>query len=779
MAIEQLGESLLAQAKKTTKKKERKGKIMAGVMLGLTGANYLLRQQAAKRIDELNRGYQPIITQKTEQLKAGVKFWADHNSMLNAGGYSQEQWKDAYAARERKKLVNNYGITVKQNNSEELNAIVQEQIKDDLAAYENEMNAYADFKTYKDTTEDTVRYLEPVNRVVKNSADLIKKNANVGGKLLETLGFRKDSELDDQVVDTGLIRFSEGVDVRDKTDLVNFLNRSAQSMVKLNSLKDGVSYDLVLSEKELKALDKTEPKFINTVKEVKTFNENYLNAEPKERKKLARIESTFINPEDPDKPLTFTYAEIVEALPKEIKAGETIAQDQQLVNDINRVASIIIENAKVNNLGITNPEAIQQALDFIASKDKFTIKEATKEGLVEKFINIFGDAKFEFNYNRLTEQDFVIAANSRPKDLEKDKPFEISPDVEEFVKGQAPSATSEVSPTLNLTSSQVIKMATDISKDADIVNESDEEIENTFSELLKKIPSNDLKSTKAVISAYESTLERKRKGAGNTDDMTRVDGTEKSSQGFLGPIKNNVTGQTMTEVSIGVEIDGKETLIPAIVPTLSNEQIETLKNLEVGKEPIPQDIQETAKQHAENRIEQGLNPFYQEGEQPISLSQQEMVDKFGIVSNGKSPDEIDDMLRTMLRQGNDLTSEEFDTLLNYFTVKQVPVSSGSLLEKPVPSDASSKYISQVKERLKTGQVESMEMVEPLKLIGADEESVRNRVIARAEKYLAGETPMFSSTEFNKWLKEIKNIKATDLDKKDKPRYVKEFLELLK
>lgn len=704
MAIEQLGESLLAQAKKTTKKKERKGKIMAGVMLGLTGANYLLRQQAAKRIDELNRGYQPIIMQKTRQLEDGVNFWSEHNRMLNDGGYSQEQWKDAYAARERKKLVNKYGITVKQNNSEELNAIINEQIADDLSAYEAKLESYADFKTYKDTQEDRARYLEPIDRVIKNSADLIKKNANVGGKLFETLGFRKDSELDDQVVDTGLIRFSEGVDLRDKTDLVNFLNRSAQSMVKLNSLKDGVSYDLVLSEKELKALDKTEPKFINTVKEVKTFNENYLNAEPEERKKLARIESTFINPEDPDKPLTFTYAEIVEALPKEIKAGETIAQDQQLSNDINRVASIIIENAKVNNLGITNPEAIQQALDFIASKNKFTIKEGTKEGFFEK-INIFADAGFEFNYNRLTEQDFVIAANSRPKDLEEGKPFEISPDVEEFVKGQVPSATSEASPTLNLTSSQLIKMATDISKDADIVNESDEEIENTFSELLKQIPSNDLKSTRAVISAYESTLERKRKGAGEESNVVETETVE----------------------------------VPSETTTSSSQDKQKL----------------------------------------ISTSQKEMVDKFGIVTEGLSSEEIDDMLRTMLRQGNDLTNDEFDTLLNYFTVKEIPVSSGSLLEKPVPSDASSKYISQVKERLKTGQVESMKMVPPLELIGADEESVRNRVIARAEKYLAGETPMFSSTEFNKWLKEIKNIKATDLDKKDKPRYVKEFLELLK
>ena len=79
MAIEQLGESLLAEAKKRTKKKERKGKIMAGAILGLTGANFLLKQNAAKRIDELNRSYSPIINQKTQQLKEGVQFWKDHH----------------------------------------------------------------------------------------------------------------------------------------------------------------------------------------------------------------------------------------------------------------------------------------------------------------------------------------------------------------------------------------------------------------------------------------------------------------------------------------------------------------------------------------------------------------------------------------------------------------------------------------------------------------------------------------------------------------------------
>ena len=43
-----------------------------------------------------------------------------------------------------------------------------------------------------------------------------------------------------------------------------------------------------------------------------------------------------------------------------------------------------------------------------------------------------------------------------------------------------------------------------------------------------------------------------------TPDMQRVDGTQKSETGFLGPIPNTVTGKTMTEVSMGIEIDGED-----------------------------------------------------------------------------------------------------------------------------------------------------------------------------------------------------------------------------
>ncbi len=89
---------------------------------------------------------------------------------------------------------------------------------------------------------------------------------------------------------------------------------------------------------------------------------------------------------------------------------------------------------------------------------------------------------------------------------------------------------------------------------------------------------------------------------------------DKSMQGFLGPIKNNVTGKIMTEVSIGVEIDGKEILIPAMVPTLTPKEIDALKNINIGEEPLPKSIIDKATRHAIPRINNNMSPFYQDGE---------------------------------------------------------------------------------------------------------------------------------------------------------------------
>ena len=86
----------------------------------------------------------------------------------------------------------------------------------------------------------------------------------------------------------------------------------------------------------------------------------------------------------------------------------------------------------------------------------------------------------------------------------------------------------------------------------------------------------------------------------------RPDGTQKGP-GFLGELKRP-DGDISTELSIGVGFDGKETLIPLIVPTLSGPEIDTLLNLKKGEKP-PKEIVDKAIDHAKSRMSKGLSPF--------------------------------------------------------------------------------------------------------------------------------------------------------------------------
>ena len=97
------------------------------------------------------------------------------------------------------------------------------------------------------------------------------------------------------------------------------------------------------------------------------------------------------------------------------------------------------------------------------------------------------------------------------------------------------------------------------------------------------------------------------------DYMRRLDGSIKSERGFLGPIQNKVSGRTMTEVSVG-QPGSEEGFYPLLVPTLTQEEIDTIANLDLGRERPPQAIIEKARAHAMDRIARGLSPFYQDDE---------------------------------------------------------------------------------------------------------------------------------------------------------------------
>jgi hypothetical protein len=118
------------------------------------------------------------------------------------------------------------------------------------------------------------------------------------------------------------------------------------------------------------------------------------------------------------------------------------------------------------------------------------------------------------------------------------------------------------------------------------------------------VPQRTQKEVPAPYTDYESTL------PDLDPSMYRKDGSRKSSSGYLGPQKNKETGQTMTEYTIGVQIDGKEVEIPSMVPGLTDKEIDAIRS---GK--VPNSVAVKAKAHAEKRIAEGKSPFYQDLEE--------------------------------------------------------------------------------------------------------------------------------------------------------------------
>ena len=83
----------------------------------------------------------------------------------------------------------------------------------------------------------------------------------------------------------------------------------------------------------------------------------------------------------------------------------------------------------------------------------------------------------------------------------------------------------------------------------------------------------------------------------------RKDGTKKSS-GWKGELKRP-DGGVSTELSIGVNLDGKEMEIPSIVPTSTKDELDYLLN---GGQ-MTKEIADKAVEHAIKRMKEGKSPF--------------------------------------------------------------------------------------------------------------------------------------------------------------------------
>jgi len=113
---------------------------------------------------------------------------------------------------------------------------------------------------------------------------------------------------------------------------------------------------------------------------------------------------------------------------------------------------------------------------------------------------------------------------------------------------------------------------------------------------------NSMDGGKAVMDAYEKET--------NPDYGKRNDGTAKAN-GYFGalPMKDG-SGDVATEISVGVNIGGKEVEIPTLVPTLTEKEKDFLLTNGSNRDiPIPESIMAKAVEHAKKRIKEGKSPF--------------------------------------------------------------------------------------------------------------------------------------------------------------------------
>jgi len=257
MGIETLGESLLASAKKKSKKQESKAKVFTGLMLGIQVGNHVLRKRAENRAKEFWSNNEGIIANRASQFDKGITFWKDDKSMLDKYGLTGvDDWKIA----KRNELYDFYKTTdlggKDPKDLQQFKIDVDKKIEDDLAAYEEKRNLYKNFRDIGRTETDLktakTTFLQPLQDKLDKGADIIKGESSVGGYLLANLGLKGKAKLEPVTIDGQRLMLPFGYDKVKKDALVEEMKKDTIYSEAVSSIDSKVTYT-PLTPDELKA----------------------------------------------------------------------------------------------------------------------------------------------------------------------------------------------------------------------------------------------------------------------------------------------------------------------------------------------------------------------------------------------------------------------------------------------------------------------------------------------------------------------------------------------
>jgi len=744
MAIEQLGESLLASARKKRKKQERRAKIFTGLTLGLQVGNHFLRKKAQKRADEFWTSNQGLIDRRAGQFTKGIEFWDKHNTMVNTYGESKdsvtgENWVDAlkqqklkqYQADPRYSKLYNSALAEDQL---EFNRSVEKLIQDDIDAYRQKVSGYSDFRTIgKDTKETRAAYLKPLKDKLQKGVDIINKQDNVGGWLLGGMGLKSSN---DQLGDVN-VTLPEGYTEQDKAELKTLVNNTFINMNKVNSAY-GIKEPI--PDVQLESMIKTkvfQPK-VDLTEELKQVAESVLTGEGTFKKSDFKIE---IGKKET------TVANFLEEFEDDNGKHLTDSQKQNIINDALIIADYQFKIFK-NNQEKSGAGPLMIPDGGIKSFFDTALKQVIGSDLTYKvgkggFLLMSEEPRG--TYKRTARENFVKSILNPSKDnIEVPAPNKkdgtITVDIDEAQSSiDVPEDTSKnpldtpETPTFDRNRVVAVLNAPEW-KDGSRTNE---EKAAFWNGLIAQFPE-------------------------SADEIGQL-----AEESVKGPTGKRIVGITEDGTAYLTNY-GKGSIL------IDDAPIDLVKKwTEEGKPGTPSSTSSPAPAPTPAPKDSLLSPNIP--------TQAELVKDFEILGADKmSSEEIDARLNEMVNQKDDFTTDEYIKLITYLNSKKgiSPSSQTVVNKKPSILDMDSEEDIMNTEAARKAYSEAPQAL--LSILGASDEQVRLRVLKKANDYLEGNATYNSAagSEFRKWLR-VNNIKVNNkTSEKRKQELVQQFVETL-
>ena len=739
MAIKALGESLLSSAKKKSKRGQKLGQLAGLAMIGMSIANSNIRKKAIQRANEWNNSFTPLKKMYEGEFTKINDTKAEYTKRNDTTKYAnyQESFYEPEIERLTKLITGKKTDgTLSPKEIADIRVQAIENVSDNVLKYETSVNQYQPYfnidqkefidnlKTLRSTgtkyiSDDNLQKV--LGRKLFNSTEgqMIKRKIN----LSDTEAFSLDipQELY-QSLDLEFLNALDGMKTRSvKVSDVKIITEAYDTAEDIEILQKKIKRD-----PPAKPLTKdTQAAIVNIFTE---FDGKDLEGNP-----LPNVDYLeFINfSNDKDKVVAISMQDLKTVLESTFDGGKPRVKPEQNFSDWDQYmkdVAVLTQAQEVEYLRLNRNEVVTQQM-----RNKFAARAAVEvAGTFDITFKTGNVGMGKYNPLRILPglgmREGIISTTYKGR-----KGSEVPN--EEGIAGD--TNTLDTSGTFNAVNLEEDSVSFDVeAARIDLATPefkamSQEDKSNYFYQLKLMHPESVTEINKLRQSVLAPKPLEEKMQETLSDDMTRVDGTQKSDTGFKGPIKNKVDNSTMTEVSIGVMIDGKETLVPAINELTTDDQLETLQNLKIGVDPIPEDIQITAKEAAIKRMEEGKSPFLEEETpaptpapddsllSPNIPTQAELVKDFEILGADKmSSEEIDIRLNDMIKRKDDFTTDEYIKLITYLNSKQGIMPQATSLLEPTPELTDSEIIANALKGSGTGR-------NPLEVI--DDMNIRNQI----------------------------------------------------